>query len=138
MPETGAVAASTAGVIAGAGLAELFVRRTRTLPIDERVGYYAVGLAIAAAIYPANRREWRLDRSTVGELLGLVGYGAASVLAAQRPRPQANRLLAAGWASHALFDAAHGHDESSRLPRWYPALCAGYDLVVCAHLMRAS
>jgi hypothetical protein len=45
------------------------------------------------------------------------------------------RLLAAGWASHALFDAAHGDDER---PRWYPVVCAGYDVVICGHLARAD
>src|SRR4051812_32516574 len=126
------------GLIAGAGLAELVARGTRRLPAEHQAASYAAGLAIAAAIYPAARRRWRFDRRSGGELVGVIGYGAASVLAVRRPGPLANRLLAAGWASHALFDAAHGHDESSRLPRWYPAVCAGYDLVVAGHLARAA
>src|SRR3954452_5956607 len=138
MPGAEAMAVSAGGVIAGAGLAELAARGVPTLPAEYHVGCYAGGLAFAAAIYPAARRRWQLDGRSAGELLGVLGYGAASVLAARRPRPRANRLLAAGWASHALFDAAHGHDESSRLPRWYPALCAGYDLVVCGHLARGA
>jgi hypothetical protein len=138
MPDAEAMAVSAGGVIAGAGLAELAARAARRLPAERHAGIYAAGLAIAAAIYPAARRRWRLDRHSAGELLGVIGYGTASVLAARRPQPRANRLLAAGWASHALFDAAHGHDENSRLPRWYPALCAGYDLVICGHLARAA
>ena len=138
MPGAEAIAVSAGGALAGAGLAELAARGARRLPAERDVGFYAAGLTIAAAIYPAARRRWRADRRSAAELLGLLGYGTASVLAARRPRPRANRLLAAGWASHALFDAAHGHDEASRLPRWYPALCAGYDLVVCAHLARAA
>jgi hypothetical protein len=126
------------GVIAGAGLAEVMARSARELPADYQVPFYAAGLATAAAIYPVARRRWGRDRNSAGELAGLLAYGAASVLAARRARPQARRLLAAGWASHALFDAAHGHDETSRLPQWYPAMCAGYDLVVCAHLARAA
>src|SRR3954452_12606433 len=133
MPGTGPI-----GVIAGAALAELVARGARRLPAEYHVLFYAAGLTSAAAIYPAARRRWRLDRQSAGELVGLLGYGGASLLAAKRPRPRANRLLAAGWASDALFDAAHGDDDSSRLPRWYPALCAGYDLVVCAHLARAA
>src|SRR4051794_983394 len=138
MPGAEAIAVCTGGVVAGAGLAELAARATRRLPAEYLVGYYAAGLAIAAAVYPAARRRWQLDRRSASELLGVIGYGTASVLAARRPRRRANRLLAAGWASHALFDAAHGHDEGSRLPRWYPAFCAGYDLVVCGHLARAA
>ena len=120
------------------GLAELAARGVRRLPAEQQVVLYAAGLAIVAAIYPAARRRWWADRSSAGELLGLVGYGTASVVAVRRPRPWATRLLAAGWASHALFDVAHGHDEGSRLPRWYPAFCAGYDLIVCGHLARAA
>ena len=132
MPATQAIA-----LIAGAGLAEVTARAARTLPAERQATFYAAGLALAAGIYPVARRRRRLDGRGVGEVLGLVGYGAASLLAARRPRRQANRLLAAGWASHALFDAAHGHDHDSRLPSWYPAVCAGYDLVVCRHLARA-
>ena len=129
---------STAGAVAGAGFAELAARGTHRLPAEHQVALSAAGLAVAAVIYPAARRRWQLDRRSVGELLGVVGYGTASMIAVRRPRPLANRLLAAGWASHALFDAAHGHDEGSRLPRWYPALCAGYDLVLAGHLARAA
>ena len=138
MPSRDAIAVSAGGVIAGAGLAELGFRGARGLPAERHVPMYAAGLAVAAAIYPAARRRWRLDRRSAAELLGVIGYGTASVLAARRPTPLANRLLAAGWASHALFDAAHGHDENSRLPRWYPAACAGYDVVVGVHLARAN
>ena len=138
MPDAEAIAVSAGGAIAGAGLAELTARAARRLPAEHHVASYAAGLTFAAAIYPAARRRWRLDRQSAGELLGVIGYGTASVLVARRPQPRAKRLLAAGWASHALFDAAHGHDETSRLPRWYPAVCAGYDLVICAHLARAN
>ena len=132
------VALPTVGATAGAGLAEVAARGARRLPVEHRVAFNAAGLAVAAAVYPVARRRRWLDRRSVGELLGLVGYGMASVLAARCPPPRANRLLAAGWASHALFDAAHGHDLDSRLPRWYPAFCAGYDLVLSGHLARAA
>lgn len=138
MPGTEDIARSTGGALAGAGLGELTVRRARSFPAEQQVVLYAAGPAIAAAIYPAARRRWRLDRSSAGELLGVIGYGTASVAATRHSRPRATRLLAAGWASHALFDAAHGHDDGSRLPRWYPAFCAGYDLALCRHLARAA
>ena len=138
MPGPDTLARSTRGIFAGAGLAEVAARGARRLPAEQQVMLYAAGLVIAAGVYPAARRRWRLDRTSAGELLGVAGYGAASLIAARRPRPWATRLLAAGWASHALFDAVHGHDDGSRLPRWYPALCAGYDLVVCGHLARSA
>jgi trans-aconitate methyltransferase len=40
---------------------------------------------------------------------------------------------------HALFDLACGHGSSTwRLPRWYPALCAGFDVAYGARLLRAG
>jgi hypothetical protein len=138
MPGAEVIARTTGGALAGAGLGELTARRAGRFPAQQQVVLYAAGLAIVAAIYPAARRRWLLDRSSAGELLGVFGYGTASVAATRRSRPRATRLLAAGWASHALFDVVHGHDEGSRLPRWYPAFCAGYDLVLCRHLVRAA
>jgi hypothetical protein len=138
MPDAEAIVVSAGGVIAGAVLAELSLRASRRLPVDHHVPVFAAGLSAAAAVYPAARRRWRLDRRSASELLGLVAYGTASVLAARLPQPRASRLLATAWASHALFDAAHGHDEGSRLPRWYPAVCAGYDLALSRHLARVA
>lgn len=138
MPAVEAIARSIGGALVGLGLGELTGRSVRGLPADQQIALCAAALPAVAAIYPAARRRWRLDRSTVGELLGVVGYGTASVVAVRFQRPRATRLLAAGWASHALFDVAHGQDEGSRLPRGYPAFCAVYDLIVCAHLARAG
>ena len=138
MPGAETIARSVSGALVGAGLGELTARRTGGLPAEQQVLLNAAGLAFVALIYPAARRRWRIDRSSAGELLGLAGYSTASVVAARLSRPRATRLLAAGWASHALFDVAHGHDEGSRLPRWYPAFCAGYDLVLCRHIARAG
>lgn len=138
MPGAEAIAHSTGGALVGLGLGELTARGVRTFPSEQQVALCAAGLAIVAGIYPAARRSWRLDRASVGELLGVLGYGTASAVAARRPRPRATRLLAALWASHALFDVAHGHDEGSRLPRSYPAFCAMYDVIVCGHLAGAG
>ena len=133
----GAIARSTGGALVGVGLGELTARLVGRFAAEQQLVLYAVGLPIVAAIYPAARRRWRFDRSSAGELLGVVVYGGASIVAALRSRPRATRLLAVGWASHALFDVAHGHDEGSRLPRSYPAFCAGYDLVISRHIGRA-
>lgn len=46
----------------------------------------------------------------------------------------AGRLVGFGWAAHAIFDALVGDEHGRRLPRWYPALCAGYDLAFGAAL----
>ena len=66
------------------------------------------------------------------------GVTAVAVAACRQLPPTGTRIAAAGWASHALFDLAHRHSEGSRLPDWYPAVCAGYDLVVASHLARLA
>ncbi|MGZ6692781.1 MAG: hypothetical protein ACXVHQ_35895 [Solirubrobacteraceae bacterium] len=107
----------------------------RSIGRETHVALYAAGLAIAAAIYPAARRRWG-SIAQAGELLGVVGHGTASVLATRRPRPRATRPLAAGWASHALFDACTITTTARGFRAGAPALRAGYDLVVCAATRR--
>src|SRR5690348_16904085 len=102
MPAAEAIARPTGGALLGWGLGELTVRRIRRLAGDRQFVLCAAALPIVAAIYPAARRRWRLDRATLGELLGVVGFGTASAIAARHPRPRATRLLAAGWGPHAL------------------------------------
>ncbi|MDI9902860.1 hypothetical protein QM716_23675 [Rhodococcus sp. IEGM 1409] len=46
----------------------------------------------------------------------------------------ARRLVAASWAVHPIFDLLHERGPDSRLPDWYPAICAGYDLGVAGLL----
>ncbi|WP_244993218.1 hypothetical protein [Rhodococcus qingshengii] len=50
------------------------------------------------------------------------------------PPGTARRLVAASWAVHPIFDLLHERGPESRLPDWYPAICAGYDLGAAGHL----
>jgi hypothetical protein len=53
-------------------------------------------------------------------------------------RPARRRqLVAAGWLAHAGFDAAFVPHDGSRIPAWYPAMCAGYDVALAGRLARA-
>ena len=99
-----------------------------------RTTAYAAGLVIAAAVYPVARqgqarqgrmadvsiptREWSAVAAT------FVVFVGALVL----PPGTARRLVAASWAVHPIFDLLHERGPESRLPDWYPAICAGYDL----------
>lgn len=133
-----ATSSNLVGIVAGAGLGVATVRAMRVRPDREHPALWATALSLAALVYPAARKRWELRGRSAAEMLALIGYGGLSVAATRQPRPLASRALAAGWASHAAFDAAHGHDDDSRLPTWYPAMCAGYDLVVAAHLVRSA
>lgn len=102
---------------------------------SRRVTAYAAGLVGAAVVYPTAHlgrrahsdvltREWIAVLATTTLFLG----------AAFLPKPWSARVIAGGWLAHAAFDLAHERGSSSRLPRWYPALCAGYDVGVAALL----
>lgn len=98
----------------------------------------AVLLVTAALAYPMadiggeHGSERTRELASVGIALA-VGLGAACA----SPRGR-RRMLAAAWLSHAAFDVTHRRNTSSRLPRWYPAFCAGFDTVVAAELLRAT
>jgi hypothetical protein len=98
----------------------------------------AVGLVTAAAIYPAARTGREASRGVViRESVALLATGAvlASTLA-KRGSGTAKRAVAAGWLAHAIFDNLHDRGPTSRLPGWYPAACAGYDVALAGLVLR--
>jgi hypothetical protein len=125
-------AALVAGAILGAATAEP-VRR-----LGGRRGVVAagVGLVTAAVIYPAARRDHAVSPAHVVEGAVVIGASALAVLATKGSPRTGRRLLAVGWASHALFDFGQGPSADSRLPDWYAEVCAGYDVAFAAQLLR--
>ncbi|WP_460786682.1 hypothetical protein [Nocardioides maradonensis] len=93
------------------------------------------GLVVAALIYPAARRSVGTGGLVV-EAAVVAATGALAASAAHWESATARRVLAGGWASHALFDALRGASPDSRLPGWYPAVCAGYDVAIAARVAR--
>jgi hypothetical protein len=121
------VVAAAAGAGAAVGVDVL---TERVMPARRADGA-ALGLLTAAAIYPAARRR---GFGTVGEKAVLLAAGALVAAAVALPARRM-QLLGAGWIAHAGFDAAfHPHDDS-RIPSWYPAMCAGYDVALGARLL---
>ena len=131
MAERGDIVAAAAGVAAAAPAAVWMRGRGRRA----RITYAATGLLIAAAIYPAARSGWKPDGAVYRELGGLAAFGALSVAAARRSGTAGSLLLAGGWLAHAAFDVHHETGPDSRIPSWYPGLCAGYDVGVAAALI---
>lgn len=123
---------TSVGVAAGAGLGWVAAQAVRR--IEGRAGVVAsgVGLVGAALIYPAARRE--LGPGVALEAAVLAGASALTAAAAKADSGTGRRLVAAGWASHALFDFLQGASDDSRLPGWYPSVCAGYDVAYAARL----
>lgn len=129
-------AVDVVAVAAGAASALAVENLTRKLFPNARTQLGAAGLVTAAAIYPATRSGSRVSLASAREVAGVAA--ATTVVAKARGcgAVTARALIAAGWASHALFDAKHETGPGGRLPRWYPALCAGYDLAFAAALLR--
>ncbi len=121
------------GAVAGIGTDVLAESR----PAKQRAMMLAGGLVVAAAIYPLARRERRPGAPLAREIAGLVASGAILTVAARATPTRARNVVAAGWAAHAVFDMVHDGGESSMIPRWYPAMCAGYDLAVAGRLVSA-
>jgi hypothetical protein len=122
------VVAGAVGAAAALG-ADVLARRRFA---DQRLALTAAGLVGAAAVYPLGRRGRfgdGLERATLVASTALVGASAAL------PSKRARLLVAAGWLSHAAFDAAFAQRSAgSRIPSWYPPMCAGYDAMVALRL----
>ena len=127
---------SVCGLSVGVGgglLADVLISRWTP---DRRVLCAAVGLVVAALVYPLARRRLGLDPSEACTVLSACVVASMSV---GRPGRWSRLLLGVGWMCHALFDMAFGHGSSTwRLPRWYPALCAGFDIAYGARLLQAG
>lgn len=91
---------------------------------------------MVAAIYPACRTGWRDRAPVVREMAGLTAYSAAAAIGMARANTHGHQIIAIAWMTHAVFDALHHRGPNSRLPNWYPAVCAGYDVALGALLTR--
>jgi hypothetical protein len=100
--------------------------------LNRRTEIAAAGLLTAAAIYPAARRRSFGDGR---EKAVLVAAAAVVTAALTQPGLRGRWLLAAGWLAHAGFDAKFAPHADSRIPSWYPAMCAGYDAALAARLL---
>ena len=126
---------NVAGVAAGAGLGWASGELARRLGGRTEVIGIGAGLVSAAVIYPAARRSATSGGLAV-EAAVIAATTALAGAATKLESTAARRVLGAGWASHALFDTLQGASSDSRLPRWYPAVCAGYDVAIAARVAR--
>jgi hypothetical protein len=100
------------------------------------VFWSAIGLVVATLVYLLARRRPGLNPPEAWTVLSACVFAAVSVGC---PGRSSRSLLGVGWMSHAVFDLVFGHGSSRwRLPQWYPALCAGFDVAYGARLLRAG
>ncbi|TCJ28075.1 hypothetical protein [Nocardioides jejuensis] len=127
-------ARDVASVAVGAALGKASAVAVRRVAPGSSTRLLALTLVPVALIYPAARRSAAGSGGAVlREAGGVLAMGA--VVAAARRTTQPEVVTAAGWLAHAAFDAVHDAGPASRLPGWYPALCAGYDAGVAADLL---
>jgi hypothetical protein len=124
-------AALVAGAVAGYG-ADAAVERVAP---RARTAIAAAGLVTAAAVYPVARRRLTADAAMAREVGGVAATTAIAMAGRKLPATPARVLLGLAWAAHALFDGVHTTSGESRLPRWYPAMCAGCDVALGARLI---
>ena len=127
-------AALVAGAAAGYGMDAATTR----LMDRFRVPGAAAGLVTAAAIYPLARRRFAPDAALAREGAAVAATAVIAAASARMPNRLARTVLGMTWAAHAMFDATHEKTGNSRLPNWYPSLCAGYDLAFGARLIAVS
>lgn len=121
-------------LLAGAVLGLVSAEPVRRLGGRRGVLGAGLGLVTAAVIYPAARRD-HAPSAALGVEAGVVlATTALAAVAAGGSPATGRRLLALGWASHAIFDFAQGPSADSRLPGWYAPVCAGYDFAFAARL----
>ncbi len=121
-------------LVAGAALGTAAAEPVRRLSPRGGVLAAGAGLVTCAVIYPAARRDHARSAGLVVEAATVLATTALAAFAATRSPVAGRRLLAAGWASHALFDALQGPSADSRLPGWYAPVCAGFDVGYAARL----
>jgi len=123
------------GVLGGAALAlagDVVLRRRAS---RARLALQGVGLVVAAGIYPALHKGQADVDERRREAAGVAAATAVVATALVTRRTRGRQLLAFGWAAHALFDAVHHRGETSLVPEWYPAVCAGYDVATAAAIL---
>lgn len=123
-------------LLAGAALGLLGAEPMRRKGGRASVVGAGIGLVTAAVIYPAARRDHTSSKELVLEAGVVVATTAVAVIAAGQSPVAGRRILALGWAAHALFDFGQGPSQDSRLPSWYAPVCAGYDVAFAGQLLR--
>ena len=123
-------------LLAGAALGLLSAEPMRRRGGRASVIGAGIGLVTAAVIYPAARRERTASKELIIEAGVVLATTAVAAVAAGQSPVAGRRLLALGWAAHALFDFGQGPSEDSHLPGWYAPVCAGYDFAFAGQLLR--
>jgi hypothetical protein len=121
---------SMALFLLGALVAAVLVKLVSGGGLRFAIGMWALALLGAALIYVGFAlRSPTLNMLSL-EAVGLIIYGPFVWLA----RLRSPWYLVAGWLGHIAWDALQPASARVFVPAWYPAACAGFDLVVAIWL----
>ena len=101
-----------------------------------------VGLPIAYLVFGAVRGQLRRPGVLRAQVVGLVVFGGAALVAVLVDPDAGHYVAGAGWLAHAAWDVAHHRDLSHHpgvgvVPRGYAEFCIVLDLLVGASLLAA-
>lgn len=121
-------------LLAGTVLALGFVAIAKRFGRRNEMFVYAVGLVTAAIIYIGFALVGAADAHWLAvEVAGLLLYAGFAWLSTRSPW-----WLAVGWLAHAGWDTGLHlvAGTPAFVPRWYPAVCLGFDFLVAAMIAR--
>ncbi len=107
------------------------------LPEQVQVWINAWCVLLAAVIYltwGTARGELAARRWLTAQTTGVLAFGAIAIIAAAVDPDAARYVLAAGWTTHAAWDALH-HRLGRVVPRWYAETCLVADLCLATVLL---
>lgn len=111
--------------LVGAILAIAIAVLARILKFDKEPGFYSTVLIVVASYYVLFAF---IARESIGIELLVAGVFSAVAIAGALRWPI---LLGLGILIHGLFDFAHSSlIDNSGVPLWWPAFCAGVDIVL--------
>ncbi len=101
-----------------------------------------VGLPVAYLVFGAVRGRLRRPGVLRMQIVGLVIFGGAALVAVLVDADAGHYVAGAGWIGHAAWDVAHHRDLSQGrgvgvVPRGYAEFCIVLDLLVGASLLAA-
>ncbi|CAL9348900.1 hypothetical protein SUDANB120_00419 [Streptomyces sp. enrichment culture] len=96
-----------------------------------------VVMPVCYLLFGALRRAFGGTRMVAVQVAGLLVFGAAAAVAVSVGESAGLRLLAAGWAAHAVWDFVH-HRTGRVVPRAWSEWCCVVDLCGAAALLAWS
>ena len=121
---------SVAFFLAGALVAAVMVNLVSRRGLKLAIWTWALALLVAALIYVGFALRAPGSAMLLLEVAGLIFYSAFAWLAPLR----SPWYLAVGWLAHIAWDGLQPDWVRVFVPAWYPAACAGFDLVVAVWL----